>query len=181
MTEQYKNQQQKCVWWYGMIGSQMLFLRVHVRAACLHSPLTVGIVCLMMVNNQLRSAEETVIFTLNTFPWDMNILWFSMDINAWEGYTYPLQYLLSTNRKIAWEVPYQAPRDSDTGFHRWQIPAEECLCFNLLKLRVMTNPCWKEIAEESCKHVGYFSISYNPKCVDFSKQIGCCRMFQLHY
>ena len=46
--------------------AQMLFHRVKVCAACLHLPLAVGIVCLMITNNYKRSSQETLVFPPKT-------------------------------------------------------------------------------------------------------------------
>ena len=80
-TEQYKNKQRERVYddmhrWGILVGleqdtilqAQMLFHRVRVCAARLHSPLTVGIVCLMIMDEQLRSTQETLTFPPKNIP-----------------------------------------------------------------------------------------------------------------
>ena len=80
-TEQYKNKQRERVYddmeqWGALAGleeaiilqAQLLFHRVRVCAARLHSPLTVGIVCLMIMDEQLRSAQETLTFPPKNIP-----------------------------------------------------------------------------------------------------------------
>ena len=80
-TEQYKNKQRERVYddmerWGVLAGleddtilqAQMLFHRVRVCAARLHSPLTVGIVCLMIMDEQLRSTQETPTFPPKHIP-----------------------------------------------------------------------------------------------------------------
>ena len=80
-TEQYKNKQRERVYddmerWGALAGlgedtilqAQMLFHRVRVCAARLHSPLTVGIVCLMITDEQLRSTQETPTFPPKNIP-----------------------------------------------------------------------------------------------------------------
>ena len=80
-TEQYKNKQRERVCddmerWGALAGleeetilqAQMLFHRVRVCAARLHSPLTVGIICLMIMDEQLRSAQETTTFQPKNIP-----------------------------------------------------------------------------------------------------------------
>ena len=51
-----------------ILQAQMLFHRVRVCAARLHSPLTVGIVCLMIMDEQLRSTQETPTFPPKHIP-----------------------------------------------------------------------------------------------------------------
>ena len=48
--------------------AQMLFHHVRVCAAHLHSPLIVGIVCLMIMDEQLRSTQETLAFPPKHIP-----------------------------------------------------------------------------------------------------------------
>ena len=71
-TEQYNNKQRERVYddmerWGALAGleeetilqAQLLFHRVRVFAARLHSHLTVGIVCFMIMDEQLSSTQET--------------------------------------------------------------------------------------------------------------------------
>ena len=47
---------------------RVLVHRVRVQAARLHSPLTVGVVCLLITNEQLRNEKETTTFPPKTIP-----------------------------------------------------------------------------------------------------------------
>lgn len=80
-TEVYKNKQRERVYddmerWGSLAGldedlivqAQLLFHRVRVCAARLHSPLTVGIVCLMIMEEQLRSPQQQVNFPPKHIP-----------------------------------------------------------------------------------------------------------------
>ena len=51
-----------------ILQAQMLFHRVKVCAARLHSPLNVGIVWLMIIGEQLGSAQETLTFPPKNIP-----------------------------------------------------------------------------------------------------------------
>ena len=80
-TEQYKNKMRERVYddmerWGALVGldedtilqAQILFHRVRVQAARLHSPLTVGVVCLLITNEQLRNEKETTTFPPKNIP-----------------------------------------------------------------------------------------------------------------